>query len=118
MSRDDDRLGAGFAEEVPRVEAVVGEHGGDVSGGDERGDRRQIEAGGEEPAVAEDDADAQMVGVGQAPVRPRHGLDHVEIPQVVRVRAVDTDEEQPAVLVDGHDVGHGISRLDTSRATR
>ena len=93
MHRNHDRLRARLAEEVPRIQAVFGEHRADVTGGDQRTHRRQVESGREQPAVTEDHSDPQVVRVGQALAGPAHRLDHLEVPQVVRVGPVDPDDQ-------------------------
>ena len=106
MHRNDDRLRAGLAEEVPRIQAVFGKQRADVTGGDQRTYRREVESGREMPPVTEDDTDAQVFGIGQALTRSAHRLDHLEVPQVVRIGPVDADEQQRPVFFDRHLVSH------------
>jgi len=43
-----------------------------------------------------------VFGIGQPLAGPAHRLDHVEVPQIVRVGAVDSDEQQRPILFDRH----------------
>ena len=106
MHRNDDRLRTRFAEEVPWIKAVFGKQRADITGGDQRRHRRQVESGGEQPAVTEDHAGAQVLGIGQPLARAAYRLDHLEVPQVVRVGPVDADEQQWPVFFDRHLVSH------------
>ena len=101
VHRNDEGLRAGLAEEVPGMEAVVRKHRAGVAGGHQRTNGPKVESGREQPTMAVDHAHAEVVGIRQAPAGPAHRLDHLEVPEVVGVRAIHADDEKRSVFLDG-----------------
>ena len=120
VHRNDDRLRARLAEEVPRIEAVLRKHRAGVAVGDQRCHRRQIEPGGEQPAVSEDHADAEVVGSAEPPVRRGDRLDHLEVPEVVGLGPVTpmSSSGPSSSMVTGSMVMPPAPRSASSRAAQ